>query len=168
MPGSAGEIRRTSWTTFYELLCMDILVLVDQQKNYMHQLCADTRCHLEDLLSVMADRKSKKSVQLACLNDDIFICKSKVGNHSRGHPEDSLFNSYYYCREGCYSFPWIAPLYPWYLPYVAECQARRYQEPFLKSLVWRELGLNPGLPGYWRTFYPLDQRAEWYPYIVES
>ena len=25
------------------------------------------------------------------------------------------------CRGGCYSFPWIAPLYPWYLPYIAEC-----------------------------------------------
>ena len=24
------------------------------------------------------------------------------------------------CREGCYSFPWIAPLYPWYVPYIAE------------------------------------------------
>ena len=21
----------------------------------------------------------------------------------------------------CYSFPWIAPLYPWYVPYNAEC-----------------------------------------------
>ena len=25
------------------------------------------------------------------------------------------------CRGGHYSFPWIAPLYPWYVPYVAEC-----------------------------------------------
>ena len=25
------------------------------------------------------------------------------------------------CRGGCYSFPWIAPLYPWYVPYNAEC-----------------------------------------------
>ena len=25
------------------------------------------------------------------------------------------------CREGHYSFPWIAPLYPWYVPYFAEC-----------------------------------------------
>ena len=25
------------------------------------------------------------------------------------------------CREGCYSFPWIAPLYPWSVPYNAEC-----------------------------------------------
>ena len=25
------------------------------------------------------------------------------------------------CREGRYSFPWIAPLYPWYVPYITEC-----------------------------------------------
>ena len=25
------------------------------------------------------------------------------------------------CRGECYSFPWIAPLYPWYVPYIAEC-----------------------------------------------
>ena len=24
-------------------------------------------------------------------------------------------------RGGHYSFPWIAPLYPWYVPYIAEC-----------------------------------------------
>ena len=30
------------------------------------------------------------------------------------------------CRGGCYSFPWIAPLYPWSLPYNADCQARRH------------------------------------------
>ena len=28
---------------------------------------------------------------------------------------------------------------------------------FLKYLVWRELGLNPGLPDHWRTLYPLNQ-----------
>ena len=36
------------------------------------------------------------------------------------------------CKEGRYSFPWIAPLYPRYVPDIA---ARRYQVPFLKSLV---------------------------------
>ena len=46
------------------------------------------------------------------------------------------------CRRGCYFFPWIAPLYSWYVPYNAECQARRYQVPFFESLVWRDLGLN--------------------------
>ena len=25
------------------------------------------------------------------------------------------------CREGRYSFPWITPLYPWSVPYNAEC-----------------------------------------------
>ena len=25
------------------------------------------------------------------------------------------------CRGGRYSFPWIAPLYPWSIPYNAEC-----------------------------------------------
>ena len=24
-------------------------------------------------------------------------------------------------RGGHYSFPWNAPLYPWYVPYIAEC-----------------------------------------------
>ena len=24
-------------------------------------------------------------------------------------------------KGGHYSFPWIAPLYPWYVPYNAEC-----------------------------------------------
>ena len=28
---------------------------------------------------------------------------------------------------------------------------------FLKSLVWLDLGLNPGLPDHWRTLYPLGQ-----------
>ena len=59
------------------------------------------------------------------------------------------------CREGRYSFHWIAPLYPWYVPYIAEFLARKYQVPFLKSLVWHNLRLNPGLPDHWRTLYPL-------------
>ena len=62
-------------------------------------------------------------------------------------------------RGGRYSFPWIAPLYPWYVSCIAECQARRYQVPFLKSLVWRDLGLNLGLPDHWWTVYPLGQWA---------
>ena len=56
-----------------------------------------------------------------------------------------------------YSFSRIPPLYPWYVPYNAECWARRYQVPFFKFLVWRDLVLNPGVPGHWQTLYPLDQ-----------
>ena len=62
--------------------------------------------------------------------------------------------------EGCYFFPQIAPLYPWYTPYNAESSVRRYQVPFFKSLVWCNLGLNPGLPGHWRRLYPLVQWSE--------
>ena len=31
------------------------------------------------------------------------------------------------CREEYHSIPWIAPLYPWSVPYNAECYARRNQ-----------------------------------------
>ena len=47
------------------------------------------------------------------------------------------------CRGGCYSFPWIAPLYPWSIPYNAECKARRHLVLFFESLVGLDLGLNP-------------------------
>ena len=49
----------------------------------------------------------------------IYISKSKVGDFSRGRPEGSLCNSYN--RGGDYSFLWIAPLHPRYVPYIAEC-----------------------------------------------
>ena len=35
----------------------------------------------------------------------------------------------------------------------------RYQVPFLKSLVWHNLGLNPGLPDHWQTLLPLGKWA---------
>ena len=60
-------------------------------------------------------------------------------------------------RRGLYFFPWIAPLYPWSLPYNAECKARWYQVPFFESLVWLDLGLNLALPDHWQTLYSLDQ-----------
>ena len=37
------------------------------------------------------------------------------------------------CKGRRYVFSWIAPFYPWYVCYIAVCQARRYQVPFLKS-----------------------------------
>ena len=57
---------------------------------------------------------------------------------------------------GRYSFPLIAPLYPWCVSYIAECWVKKYQEPFLKSSVWHDLGLNPGLSDHWQTLYPPD------------
>ena len=55
------------------------------------------------------------------------------------------------CHRGRYSFPWIPPLYPWYIPHFAESEAMRYQVPFLKSLLWHDQALNPGLPDHWRS-----------------
>ena len=84
------------------------------------------------------------------------VIESKVGDWSRGRPEGSLFNSYN--TEGralllsldCSTLPSIRTLYCW-------VWTRRYQVPFWKSLVWRDLGLNPGLPDHWRTLFPLSQ-----------
>ena len=61
------------------------------------------------------------------------------------------------CTRGHYSIPRIAPLYPWSLPYIAECWARRRQVPFFESLVSLKLRLNPGLLDHWRTLYSLGQ-----------
>ena len=51
------------------------------------------------------------------------------------------------CRGGHYFFPWISPLYPWSIPYNAECKARRHQVPFFESLVWLDLEIELRSPG---------------------
>ena len=61
------------------------------------------------------------------------------------------------CRGGCYSFPQDYSLYPWSLPYNAERLEMRHQVPVFESLVWLDLGLNPGLLGHWRILYSLGQ-----------
>ena len=43
------------------------------------------------------------------------------------------------CSGGCFSFPWIAPLYPWYVPYNDECYARKFWEIKHSGLPLREL-----------------------------
>ena len=60
------------------------------------------------------------------------------------------------CREGYYSIPWIASLYPWSIPYNADCLVREHQVAFFEYLVWLDLGLNPSLPDHWQTLYSLD------------
>ena len=60
------------------------------------------------------------------------------------------------CRRGRYSFPWIVPLYPRYVPYNAVL-SKEVSSTIFKSLVWLDLGLNPGLPDHWRTLYSPDQ-----------
>ena len=62
----------------------------------------------------------------------IYIYKLKLVFIDEGDPKAPFsLATTLSCREGCYSFPWIAPLYPWSIPYNAECKARRHQVPFL-------------------------------------
>ena len=44
----------------------------------------------------------------------------------------------------------IRTLYCWVL-------SKKVSSTILKYLIWRDLGLNPGLPDHWRTLCPLDQ-----------
>ena len=46
--------------------------------------------------------------------------KNNLSTLGRGWLEGSFFNSYF-TKEERYSIPWFAPLYPWSLPYNAEC-----------------------------------------------
>ena len=53
---------------------------------------------------------------------DLFFITGKVGGYSRERPEGSLLDNYYKrFWVGCYSFPWIALLYPSSVPNNAEC-----------------------------------------------
>ena len=63
------------------------------------------------------------------------------------------------CWGGCYSILWITPLYPWFLPYNAKCEAMQHQVLFFKSLVWLDMELNPGLPDYWWTHKSFSQMS---------
>ena len=57
------------------------------------------------------DIKRKKLIML------LYICFF-VGELNRGWPECSIFNSYSTEMQGkCFSFSWIAPLYPWSVPW---------------------------------------------------
>ena len=57
------------------------------------------------------------------------------------------------CREGHYSFPWIAPFYSWYIPYKSRVLSK---VPFFEPLVWFNLGLNSSLPGHWQSYALLN------------
>ena len=94
----------------------------------------------------------EQSIQLWNFETKISIFKVKLATIVEGDLK-APFSIATTCRSrgGRYSFPWIAPLYPWSLPYNAECLARRHQVPFFESLVWLDLGLNPGLSDHWWT-----------------
>ena len=93
--------------------------------------------------------------------------KSKVGDRSRGNSKSPFpIATRPRCREGRYSFPWIAPLYPWNVPFNAKCKARRYQVPFFS--LWYDSTGN-GTPvslatGEHSTTRPMD-RSTYCPFL---
>ena len=72
------------------------------------------------------------------LTEQYMLIISKVGDHSRGWPEGSLFDSY--------SFPGLLhfTLDPYLIMLFGKQGWIKYH--FFESLVWLDLGLNPGLP----------------------
>ena len=50
------------------------------------------------------------------------------------------------CRGGCYFFPWIAPLYPWSLPYIAVLSKEASSTIFWVFGMTRP-GIEPRSPG---------------------
>ena len=91
---------------------------------------------------------------------------SKVGDLSQGQPEGSLFNSYYSEVLGralllsleCSTLPVIRILYCCKEISSTIFKVFGITRPLIKSLIWRDLGLNPSL-------YQLGQWAGIYIYI---
>ena len=85
--------------------------------TYIQQICEDTGCSPEDLPEAMKEReKWQERVRDICASGMTWLI-SKEGDQKASFSIPTIPR----CRGGCYSFPWIAPLYPWYIPYIAEC-----------------------------------------------
>ena len=60
-----------------------------------------------------------------CINEEMlpmYIYKVKLATIVEGDPKAPFsIATTPRCRGGRYSIPWIAPLYPWTVPYNAEC-----------------------------------------------
>ena len=55
------------------------------------------------------------------------IVKGKLATVVEGDPKAPfLISTTPRCSGGHYSFPWISPLYPWYVPYNTECSVKKY------------------------------------------
>ena len=106
-------------------------------RTYIQQLCENTGCNPEDLPDAMSDReKWRERVRdiraggttwwwwwYTPLSLYIYIyIHIKLVTLVEGDLEAPFSRATTPgCRRGRYSFPWIAPLYPWSVPYNAEC-----------------------------------------------
>ena len=97
-------------------------------RTYIQQLCKDTECSPEDLPEAMND-KEKWWERVSDIRASgttwwwwwyiyIYNLATVVKGDSKAPFSIAIAPR---CRVGYYSFPWIAPLYPWSIPYNAEC-----------------------------------------------
>ena len=92
-------------------------------RTYIQQLCEDTGCCPEDLPRAMNDREEwRKRVRDIRAASTIWWWWWKLATIVEGDPKAPFsIATTPRCRGGRYSIPWIAPLYPWTVPYNAEC-----------------------------------------------
>ena len=65
---------------------------------------------------------AKKFLQNICQSFSTIVSKVKLATVIEGDQKAPFsIATTPKCRGGCYCFPRIAPLYPWYIPYSAEC-----------------------------------------------
>ena len=66
--------------------------------------------------------KPNQTKQKVSANQGIKFREIKISKVVEGDPKAPFsIATTHRCRGGRYSFPWIAPLYPWYVHYIAEC-----------------------------------------------
>ena len=104
-------------------------------RTYIQQLCANTGCTLEDLPEAMDNREVWRERVRNIRADSVtwwwwysfkiihmeYIQVKLVTVVEGDQKAPFSIASTPRCREGHYSFPWIDTLYPWYVPYIAEC-----------------------------------------------
>ena len=67
-------------------------------------------------------RRIKQSKHCEYANQDKYISKVKLATVVEGDQKAPFsIATTLWCKGGCYAFPWIAPLYSQYVPYIAEC-----------------------------------------------
>ena len=93
-------------------------------RTYIQQICEDTGCSPEDLPEAINEREKWRERVRDILASGItwwlYIVKLSTVAESDSKAPISIATTLR-CRWGCNSFPWMAPLYPWSLPYNAEC-----------------------------------------------
>ena len=109
--------------------------------NWPMESRAFTREHFEGLMGCLSFVKNWQSLHIHI---------NKLATVVEGDPKVHFsLATTQSCRGGCCSFSRIVLLYPWYVPYNAECKARSHQVPFFESFELLNLRVNLGLLGHW-------------------